>query len=215
MVVKATFGISQVATTLSDVPFANLIPSTTITGSNVIPSVNANKRFISLRLEDILNTVYMPALINSFKGISGVKYYTFTTGSRSITISYLGKGTYTPSVSSSVAGIFAVAYNRDNCDILSVYVSGTTADLDVDNSFKVSFSLVGAVDNKIYTIPTVQKIDRITGQAASTSIPYTIDVDNTPGQRVYSGGIVGTSTSVGIQIINLNAFVNWGIKLVF
>lgn len=90
--------------------------------------------------------------------------------------------------------------------MLSARINGVTADLAPDMSFTVVFPATVADDFAI-----VQKINRITGAAASVTFPYVTDVDNVPQQR-WTSSNAGDMRST---VIDLNFFSNWALKFVF
>jgi hypothetical protein len=189
----------------------------TLTGEERVQLVDSKGKMYSDNLNRMWNDL-LRIKLNSAKGLEGVKTVTNTFGTITVVTRMLAAYDPVTAIVPTVtvnSGVISYTYNPDKIDILSVYVQGVDTDLSSNQDLKILFTQSGSTtSNVIKTLPNIVKYDRILGLAASSSVPYSIDMDNTPEQRIYAGE-VNVSSSVGIQILNLNAFGNWGLKIVF
>jgi hypothetical protein len=122
--------------------------------------------------------------------------YQVASGSPTITASRTG-GTQTISVSGGTVLLKSVA------------TQGLTSDLAPDNSFKIVCN--GVIGTSLYAYPVVSKWN-LSNAAPSESVPHIQDTDNTPQIQVTAGT---AGSSITVRVINLNAFTDWVIKMVW
>lgn len=118
--------------------------------------------------------------------------------------------TGTPIVTSSrSSGIQTINVSGGTIKLLSVTAIGQASDLAGDNSFKIICN--GVIGTTLLAYPLVQKWN-LNSIAPSDAVPYTADNDNTPQVQITAGT---ASSSITVRVVNLNAFTNWAIKMVW
>ncbi len=106
-------------------------------------------------------------------------------------------------------GIQTIGCTGGTIKLHSVTTLGATADLAGDNSFKIVCN--GVIGTTKLAYPVIEKWN-LSGIAPSDAVPHTVDKDNTPQMQVTAGT---AGSSITVRIINLNAFSNWAIKMIW
>lgn len=109
------------------------------------------------------------------------------------------------------SGILTVTI-PNNVVLKSFRVHGNSGDLDVQNNFSIILNnLAGTTSYVDVFLPVITLYDCILNLAPSSDIPWIYNISNSPQYQVTN---VGNKT-ISLRFLNMNAYLNWGIKLNF
>lgn len=137
---------------------------------------------------------------NDITGVPGLTYYEYSAGNGGYVVATALGVTFTKS---SGLGTFIIP---EGTKLISARVHGGSSDLQ-SNSFSIAFAghYLNGSKEALYP-PTVMKYDRGIELDPSESIPYVIDIDNTPQFQITA------INPLKLRVVNLNGIANWGLK---
>jgi hypothetical protein len=96
--------------------------------------------------------------------------------------------------------------------LLSSRLHGSAGYLDLDNTFSIKYDgFVGVSDKDNIYPPDIVLYDRILDTSPSSIIPWTYVYNASPQPQIVGVGL----NFLTIKLINLDAYLNWGIKVTF